>query len=264
VPDSPAPAPRLPRVDPVGRVPDAPPAVVLLLHGGRSASRESGGRRRLTYWRMRPFARGPRRAGLAVYLLRYRYRGWNGAARDAQRDAAAGLAEIAERHPGVPVVLVGHSMGGRAALGAAGAPNAVAVCALAPWLDGSDPVDQLAGRTVLIAHGDRDRWTSPRASFEYAVRAKRVTGRVARFEVPGAGHFLLSRPGRWHRLVTRFVAGATGVGPEDPEIATALRLPAPAGLRAALAGPPAAHPPQPADRGRRRLPARRNRRRAAR
>jgi pimeloyl-ACP methyl ester carboxylesterase len=240
LPDSTAPAPRLPRIEPVDPVPDAPPAVVLLLHGGRSASRESGEHRRLAYWRMRPFARGPLHAGLAVYLLRYRYRGWNGAARDAERDATEGLAAIAGRHPGVPVVLVGHSMGGRAALGAAGAPNVLAVCALAPWLDGSDPVDQLAGRTVLIAHGDRERWTSPAASFEYAVRAKRVTDRVARFDVHGAGHFMLSRAGEWHDLVTRFVLGVTGVEPEDPEIANALRLPTPAGLRAALAGPPGA------------------------
>jgi pimeloyl-ACP methyl ester carboxylesterase len=223
-------------------VPATPPAVVLVLHGGRSRSRESGERRRLTYWRMLPFAQRLAAAGLGVYLQRYRYRGWNAPARDAQRDAVAGIAEITARHPGVPVVLVGHSMGGRAALGAAGSPGVVAVCALAPWLDDTDPVEQLAGRTVLIAHGDRERWTSPVASFEYAVRAKRVTDRVARFEVHGAGHFMLSRAGEWHRLVDRFVLGVTGVEPADPEITNALRQPTPAGLRAALAGPPGAHP----------------------
>lgn len=246
MPDSPAgpsgPGSRLPRIEPVGPPPSAPPAVVLVLHGGRARSRESGERRRLTYWRMVPFARGLARRGLGVYLLRYRYRGWNGPARDAERDARAGIAEIGARHPGVPVVLVGHSMGGRAALGAAGAAGVVAVCALAPWLDGTDPVEQLAGRTVLIAHGDRERWTSPVASFEYAVRAKRVTDRVARFGVPGAGHFMLNRAGAWHRLVDRFVLGVTGVEPEDPEIANALRQPTPAGLRAVLAGPPGAQP----------------------
>jgi pimeloyl-ACP methyl ester carboxylesterase len=244
LPDSPdaSDGPPLPRIEAVGHVPDAPPAVVLLLHGGRSRSHESGERRRLTYWRMRPFAHRPARAGLAVYLQRYRFRGWNGPARDAERDARAGLAEIAARHPGVPVVLVGHSMGGRAALGAAGAPNVVAVCALAPWLDDTDPVEQLVGRTVLIAHGDRERWTSPAASFEYAVRAKRVTDRVARFDVPGAGHFMLARAGEWQGLVDRFVLGAAGIEPEDPLITNALRQPTPAGLRAVLTGPPGAHP----------------------
>lgn len=231
----------LPRLEAVGVPPADPPAVVLVLHGGRSRSRESGERRRLTYWRMLPFARRLAHAGPAVYMQRYRFRGWNGPARDAQRDAEAGIAEIAARHPGVPVVLVGHSMGGRAALGAAGAPGVIAVCALAPWLDGTDPVDQLAGRTVLIAHGDQERWTSPAASFEYAVRAKRVTDAVARFDVHGAGHFMLSHVGEWDRLVDGFVLGVTGIEPEDPVIANALRQPTPAGLRAALAAPPGAH-----------------------
>ena len=37
---------------------------------------------------------------------------------------------------------------GAAVLAGTGAANVVAVCALAPWLDESDPVAQLAGRTV--------------------------------------------------------------------------------------------------------------------
>jgi alpha-beta hydrolase superfamily lysophospholipase len=225
----------LPRYEPVGETPDAPSFLVLVLHGGRARSRESGERKRLTYRRMLPFARDlHKQPGLAVFMLRYRYRGWNAPANDAQRDAEWALSELAARYPGLPVVLVGHSMGGRAALGAAGAPNVVAVCALAPWLDGSDPVKQLAGRTVLIAHGDRERWTDPRASFDYAVRAKRVTDRIARFDVPGAGHFMLSRAGDWTSLVRRFVLGVTGIEPEDPEIANALAQPAPSGLHVAL------------------------------
>ncbi len=225
----------LPRFEPVGTPPDAPRSIVLVLHGGRARSRESGERKRLTYVRMLPFAHDlQKRPELAVFMLRYRFRGWNAPANDAQRDAEWALAEFATTHPGVPVVLVGHSMGGRAALGAAGAPNVTAVCALAPWLDGSDPVAQLAGRTVLIAHGDRERWTDPGASFDYAVRAKRVTDRVARFDVPGAGHFMLSRAGDWTALVRRFVLGVTGIEPEYPDIANALAQPAPSGLHVAL------------------------------
>jgi alpha-beta hydrolase superfamily lysophospholipase len=97
---------------------------------------------------MVPFARALARTdGLAVLMLRYRLRGWNGSARDAARDAEEMLAELHRRRPGVPTALVGHSMGGRAVLHAAGAPDVRAVAALAPWLDGTDPVDQLAGRS---------------------------------------------------------------------------------------------------------------------
>jgi len=108
------------------------------------------------------------------------------------------------------------------------------VCALAPWLDGTDPVRQLAGRTVLIAHGDRERWTDPRQSYAYALRAKRVTHRICRFDVVGDGHSMLRRAGDWHALVRRFVLGALDIEPMDPAIANALCQPAPSGLRAAL------------------------------
>ncbi|HEV7470370.1 MAG TPA: hypothetical protein VGO23_11385, partial [Pseudonocardia sp.] len=69
----------LPRLEPVGRRRPDPAALLLVAHGGRAGSRESG----------------------------------------------------------VPIVLVGHSIGGRAVLRAAGADGVVSVSALAPRLDGS-------------------------------------------------------------------------------------------------------------------------------
>jgi acetyl esterase/lipase len=224
----------LPRLEPVGEPPAQPPAVVLVLHGGRARSTESGERKRLTYLRMLPFAWMLARRGLAVYVLRYRVRGWNAPARDAMVDARWATTALAERHPGVPLVLLGHSMGGRAALGAADAANVAAVCGLAPWLDETDPVAQLAGRTVLIAHGDRERFTDPAASFAYAMRAKTAGVAVCRFELPGAGHFMLTRVSEWKALVRRFVLGVTGLEPLNPEIANALAQPAPHGLAAQL------------------------------
>ena len=224
----------LPRLEPVGATPGRPNAVVLVLQGGKAHSTETGERKGLAYRRMLPFARMLARRGLAVAMLRYRVRGWNAPARDALVDARWATAELAERHPGVPVVLLGHSMGGRAALGAAGAPNVVAVCALAPWLDGSDPVAQLAGRTVLIAHGDHERFTDPAESYGYALRAKSAGVAICRFDLPGAGHFMLTHIGDWNRLVRRFVFGVTGVEPLDPTIANALAQPAPHGLSALL------------------------------
>jgi dienelactone hydrolase len=229
------PDPALPRLEPVGRPAADAPAVVVVLHGGRATSRESGERRRLTYWRMLPFARDLAGAGLPVFVLRYRFRGWNAPVRDPLRDAQWALDELNRRYPGTPVVLVGHSMGGRAALAAAGAPNVSAVCALAPWLDGSDPVRQLAGRTVLIAHGDRERWTDPAASYAYAVRAKAVTSRVVRFTLAGAGHLMITRGRDWTTLVRRFVLGAAGIEPMDPRFTKAFTQPSPEGLAIPLA-----------------------------
>ncbi len=240
-PQNPQPPDPQPRLEPVGREPQAPSSVVLVLHGGQSNSHDpAGGRTMLSYLRMVPFARMLHRAGrggnVAVYLLRYRYRGWNGPHMDALRDARWALREFDRRFPGVPVVLLGHSMGGRAALRAAGADNVVAVCALAPWLDGTDPVEQLAGRSVLIAHGDRERVTDPGQSYAYAVRAKRVTDRVCRFEVLGDGHAMLRRAAGWSSLVRRFVLGELGIEPEDPDISNAMYQPAPGGLRRTLTG----------------------------
>ena len=84
--------------------------------------------------------------GVAVWLLCYRYRGWNRPDLDPVADARWALAEIRRAHPGVPVALVGHSMGGRVALRVADEPGVVAVCALAPWTTAKDHVDQLTGK----------------------------------------------------------------------------------------------------------------------
>jgi alpha-beta hydrolase superfamily lysophospholipase len=203
--------PALPRLEAVGRPPATTAGVVLVLHGGSETSRASADPRGAAYMRMLPFARmlvrRGRRAGARVFVLRYRYRGWNEPERDPVGDTRWALGEVAARHPGMPIVLVGHSMGGRAALQAAGAPGVVAVCALAPWVVVTDPVEQLAGRAVLIAHGDRDTRTDPRESLAYARRAAKVSDRVEYREVRGAGHAMLRKARTWSALVRRFVLG---------------------------------------------------------
>ena len=78
------------------------------------------------------------RDGLAVARLRYRVRGWNGADAAPVADAHWALDQLTARFPGVPIALVGHSMGGRAALYAAGHPAVRAVVGLAPWIEPGD------------------------------------------------------------------------------------------------------------------------------
>jgi predicted esterase len=201
-------------------------AVALLLHGGREKSHEPTTPNQLTVRRMRPFARSieaeRRDHGLAVWILRYRIRGWNGDEMSTLPDARWALDEVRARHGDVPVVLVGHSLGGRTALRVAGDPAVRAVAALAPWLPDGEPVDQLADRTILIAHGTLDSTTSPRGSLEYARRARDVTERVCRVEVERERHAMLWRYRLWQPLTTNFVFGALGYAPMPPLVANAL------------------------------------------
>jgi hypothetical protein len=101
-------------------------AIALVLHGGRATSQAPVRRTHLAVVRMSPFATSLQRSGaglgLAVARLRYLVRGWNGGAQSPVPDVGWGLARIAARYPSVPVALVGHSMGGRAAIYSAAAP----------------------------------------------------------------------------------------------------------------------------------------------
>ncbi|MBP2325757.1 dienelactone hydrolase [Kibdelosporangium banguiense] len=184
-----------------------PNAVTLVLHGGREHGMGEVPPLALAYLRMIPFARDLARASdeLAVFQLRNRVRGWNAPQLDAVRDARWALEQIHSRFPGVPIVLLGHSMGGRVALRVADDPAVTAVCALAPWCPPADPVEQLAGRTVLIAHGKLDTTTDPRESRDYARRAAQVTDRVELVWVDGETHALLRKRRVWRDLVRRFV-----------------------------------------------------------
>ncbi|MDQ6849011.1 MAG: alpha/beta fold hydrolase [Actinomycetota bacterium] len=184
-------------------------AVALVLHGGRSKGLGRVNSLQLAVLRMRPFVSGLRRAGaddgLAVASLRYAVRGWNGAAKSPVPDAQWALDQLTERFPDTPVALVGHSMGGRAALHVAGHPSVRAVVGLAPWLEPGDPVAQLAGRRVLIVHGALDRMTDPSASAAYARAAESVAATVTYVRVQGERHAMLRRAAVWHRLASGFV-----------------------------------------------------------
>ena len=191
--------------------------VALLLHGGAAQSDRPGGDRGFAALRMRTFERDlARLGGVATALISYRERGWNGG--DRVDDVRAAVATARARWPGVPIVLVGHSMGGRAALRAAGEGGVVAVVSLAGWLPADEPIEQVAGRTLVLAHGDRDRVTAPDGSRLYAKRARPVAAHVEHVTVAGAGHRLIRRSRRWHELVREVVVSSaqdrSGVVPD--------------------------------------------------
>jgi alpha-beta hydrolase superfamily lysophospholipase len=198
--------------------------VALVLHGGKSHSREPVEAKHLSPARMVPFARHLHRAGrkhgLAVWSLRNSVRGWNGPDMTPLQDARWALGQIAEQHPGVPVFLVGHSMGGLTAVCAADHPQVEAVVALAPWLSPQTPVANLAGKKVLIVHGTTDRWTSPSQSLAFARRATPDTASMQYVALTGAGHFMLRKLRLWQTLATGFVikafAESTGADVRPP------------------------------------------------
>lgn len=196
--------------------------VALVLHGGKSQSREPVEARHLSPARMVPFAwhlhLAGRKHGLAVWTLRNSVRGWNGADMSPLQDARWALGQIREQHPGLPVFLVGHSMGGLTALRAADHPGVEAVVALAPWLKPGTPTSGAANRKVLIVHGTTDRWTSPAASLLFARRAAPGAASVQYVALKGAGHFMLRKFRLWQTLTTGFVmkAFSESIGTELP------------------------------------------------
>ncbi|WP_216311751.1 alpha/beta hydrolase [Streptomyces nanshensis] len=217
-----------------------PSAVVLVLHGGRSEGLAAPPSWNLPDLRMRPFLRSLVRATadgrVLVCRLGYRCRGWNGVRADAARDAEWALGELRRTVGELPMVLVGHSMGGRAALRVGGDRCVRGVVALAPWCPPGEETAQLSGRRVVILHGDRDRVTDPAASREFAFRARR-DGADARFvTVPGGDHAMLRRAAEWQRAVDREVAAMLtaasahtpgGRPAPDPPSGSATRPPSP-------------------------------------
>jgi pimeloyl-ACP methyl ester carboxylesterase len=199
--------------------------IVLVAHGGQVSSSEPTSALQPAVLRMIPVGAAIRRAlresGAVVQRPRFRVRGWNGTHASPVGDVNRELDAIAAEFGPVPVVLVGHSMGARAAFRAAGHPAVSAVAGLAPWLPPGEPVVQLAGRPVLLVHGTSDSVTSPAETWALAERAREVT-EVAAVEVRGGDHPMLRRARLWHALAAEFARAAFGLPPADRVLAAAV------------------------------------------
>jgi dienelactone hydrolase len=207
--------------------------LVIVAHGGTSESTMPTSGLQGSVLRMIPVARGICRSlhgnGVVVWRPRFTVRGWNGAAASPVADLTEMLDEAKAALGPVPVLLVGHSMGGRAVLRAAGHPLVTAVAGLAPWLPDGEPVSQLAGRRVLLVHGRGDRITSTAETWAYAGRAAEVTT-VATIEIAGTEHAMIRRAGLWHQLTAGFARQELAPpGPAGP-VATAFTHPARPGV----------------------------------
>lgn len=183
--------------------PTAPRGVVLMLHGGKERGQEVVDGRSASWRRSSSMAESisPRveAAGAAVWLLRYRRRGWNGGHGPVE-DARWALAQVREEIGDVPIVLLGHSMGARTAVHVADDPQVRGVVALAPWFPADEPVAALAGRTLVAAHGSRDHITSPKATRSYVGRARDIGSDASYVDMGRAGHYMLRRVSAWNEL----------------------------------------------------------------
>lgn len=185
-------------------------ASVLVLHGGASRSGSPMvSPTQLSVLRMVPVARRIARLGrgrLAVFRLLNATRGWDTQHTPAD-DARWALDQIARQLGGaLPTCLVGHSLGGRAALLCAGEPHVRSVAALAPWVYPTDePPASPAGRRILIVHGTRDRIASPARSAALADRLARETS-VTYVTVDGGTHAMLRHHRTFDRLAAEFAA----------------------------------------------------------
>lgn len=188
---------------------DEPRGVVLVLHGGRERSHRAVRPWAPALLRMLPFASAVAAAppgDLAVAMLRYAHQGWNGAAASPLQDARAALHQVEARHPGVPVGLLGHSMGGRVALHLSDDARVAALVALAPWVTATDRPAVHDGLRALVMHGTRDRVTSAAASRRMAEAMAALGADVTYEAVRGEGHTMLRRPWLWHARAAKYLA----------------------------------------------------------
>ncbi|WP_374967803.1 alpha/beta hydrolase [Terrabacter sp. BE26] len=203
--------------------PEGATVVALVMHGGAVDGLEVNRPWSHAVARLVPFARALKRVPgpIAVARLRFRVRGWNENAMPVE-DARWALDQVRTAYPGVPVALIGHSMGGRVALFVGDDPAVRLVVGLAPWVEPGDPHPGAGTRTVLI-HGDRDVICSlarTRASVEQ-MQAEGLDASLVR--VARADHAMLVRSRLWTALVAEVVAatfarelGGTGEPPSGP------------------------------------------------
>ena len=164
-----------------------------MLHGGKPRSEQPVDGRSASWrrpaWMQRSIAARAHEAGTGVWLVRYA-RARLERRRRPVADARWALDRVRAEHGDVPVVLLGHSMGARVAVHVADDPSVVGVVGLAPWWSAQDPVHTLAGRSLVAAHGRRDRITSYAETSRYVERAREVAAdaTTARHGRAGALH----------------------------------------------------------------------------
>ncbi|WP_307851700.1 alpha/beta hydrolase [Williamsia sp. CHRR-6] len=184
---------------------------MLVLPGGTDFSYRPFSWRSPSALRMYPFTLSiaARFGGrVAVEQAEYRVYGWNGEQASPMPYARAALDRLAARHPGVPIHLIGHSMGGRVGAHLAGDPRVHGLLALAPWWQYADW--RFIGRSVRVVamHGTADTRTFARRTEHGVAELLRAGVDATYIPVANGGHAMLDHIGDWHRTAMGFVSTA--------------------------------------------------------
>jgi predicted esterase len=180
--------------------------LVLMLHGGAEHDVAEIGTLHRPWLRsllmMRQLLPSLHRAGLDVWLLRYRHVGWNapGDTHSPVPDARWALdrARTSYDEGERPVVLLGHSMGARTAAAVSDDPLVRGVVGLAPWFPPGEPVEPLRGKHLVAVHGRADRITSFAATEQYVARAGPIAASAELVDMGERGHYMLRGAGEWN------------------------------------------------------------------
>lgn len=190
------------------REPTTPALLVLVLPGGTDRSERPFTPRQPSALRMYPFTWSIRaRFGPAVrvHQVRYGVYGWNDDQASPMPHAWDALEILTAAHPGVPVVLIGHSMGGRVGAHLAADERVVGLLALAPWWQHADWRFIRDGVRVVAIHGTADTRTYPSRT-EKGVREMAAKGMDATFvPVADGDHAMLDHIRLWQRAALHFV-----------------------------------------------------------
>ena len=185
---------------------------MLLLHGGLERSRlpmTAGGSIGWphTRWFQDRLSTRFGARGIEVWALLHRYAGWNSDQSPSPvPDARWALEEAARLRPGVPVVLVGHSMGARTALRVADSPSVIGVVGLCPWFPASEV--PTPGVPLRVAYAEWD-WECPLSSMTDFLRAAAEVTHVRMENLGRDLHYML-RARRWERYLLDVVTELAG------------------------------------------------------
>ena len=196
--------------------PSAPTSAVLVLHGGSVDSTGPVRRWSTALLRLVPVARAVAEQvpSAAVYRLRFSVRGWNGDGAAVLRDAHWAVRRITQQHPGIPIVTVGHSLGGRVAVQTARTePGVVGAVGLAPWLVADDPVQGLDGVPLFVVHGTSDGTIPEESTHAWLTRARSEGAVVQAVLIERGDHPMLRFFRRWHALAAEGVQAVLAAVP---------------------------------------------------